>query len=124
MTIRAYGGQMPKGLEPPVEPHNRRQEARVEDRHGCAYEICEPSRGGAAAIQEGQVFTLNRSAHGILLLMGHAPRVNQLIGIHNAQLGWRRSTMVYQVRWTRLLPVESQGELHLAGCRLTTGSPQ
>lgn len=103
-------------------PHNRRGEARIEDRHGCAYELCASGGGGAATIQQGQAFTLNRSARGILLLMGDAPRVNQLIGIHNAALGWRRSTMVYQVRWTRPLRVESQGDLFLVGCRQVTGA--
>jgi hypothetical protein len=86
------------------------------------YETCESSGGGAATIQQGQAFTLNRSAHGILLLMGDVPQVDQLIGINNAQLGWRRSTMVYQVRWTRPLRVESQGDLFLVGCRQVTGS--
>ena len=88
----------------------------------CAYELCASGGGGTATIQQGQAFTLNRSAHGILLLMGDAPRVNQLIGIHNAALGWRRSTMVYQVRWTRPLRVESQGDLFLVGCRQVTGA--
>lgn len=124
MAIRALGRLVTKELGGSAEPHNRRGEARVEDRHGCAYEICESSGGGAATIKEGQAFTLNRSAHGILLLMGDVPRITQLIGIHNAQLGWRRSTMVYQVRWTRPLSVESQGDLYLVGCRLTTGSPR
>lgn len=122
MVIRSLGRQMSEEFEHPVEPHNRRSEARVEDRHGCAYEICEPGRGGSATIQEGQAFTMNRSAHGMLLLMGHAPRVNQLVGVYNIQLGWRRSTMVYQVRWTRPLRIEAQGDVYLVGCRLTTGA--
>lgn len=122
MTIRSLGRQMTEEPGHSAAPHNRRGEARIEDRHGCAYELCPSGGGGAATIQQGQAFTLNRSAHGILLLMGDAPRVNQLIGIHNAELGWRRSTMVYQVRWTRPLRVESQGDLFLVGCRQVTGS--
>jgi len=122
MAIRSLGRQMTEQPGHSVAPHNRRGEARIEDRHGCAYELCASGRGGAATIQQGQAFTLNRSAHGILLLMGDAPRVNQLIGIYNTALGWRRSTMVYQVRWTRPLHVESQGDLFLVGCRQVTGS--
>lgn len=122
MAIRSPGRPMMKEPSHQAEPHNRRGEARIEDRHGCVYEICESGGAGAATIQQGQVFTLNRSAHGILLLMGAAPRVDQLIGIHNARLGWRRSTMVYQVRWTRPLRVEAQGDLFLVGCRQITGS--
>jgi hypothetical protein len=122
MAIRSPGRQMTEAPNHSAEPHNRRGEARIEDRHGCVYEICESGGRGVATIQQGQVFTLNRSAHGILLLMGDAPRVDQLIDIHNGQLGWRRSTMVYQVRWTRPLRVESQGDLFLVGCRQVTGS--
>ena len=92
MAIRSPGRQMAEESRHPAVPHNRRGEARIEDRHGCAYELCASGGGGAATIQQGQAFTLNRSAHGILLLMGDAPRVNQLIGIHNAELGDRKST--------------------------------
>jgi hypothetical protein len=124
MAIRSPERQMTKEPSPSAGPHNRRGEARVEDHHGCAYEICESGGGGVATVQQGQAFTLNRSAHGILLLMGDVPHVNQLIGIYNVRLGWRRSTMVYQVRWTRPLRVESQGDLFLVGCRQVTGSPR
>lgn len=124
MAIQSLGRQMAAEPGRLAEPQTRRREARVEDRHGCGYEICESGAGGAATIQEGQAFTLNRSAHGIRLLMGDAPRVNQLIGIYDLHLGWRRSAMVYRVRWTRALRIESQGDLFLVGCQLTTGSPQ
>lgn len=98
---------------------NRREEARVEDCHCCAYELIEPDETGAAVTEEGQVFTLNRSAHGRLLLMGQAPRLNQLVEVHSARLGWWRSTMVYRVRWTQPIQIGPQGDLYLVGCRLT-----
>ena len=104
-----------------INTHNRRQEARVEDCHCCAYEICESDQNGAMAICEGQLVTVNRSAHGILLMMREAPRVNQLIEVHNAKLGWQRSMMVYQVRWTRRMPIDSEEDMFLVGCRLTLG---
>lgn len=124
MAMRSPRRQMVKEPSPSADLHNRREEARIEDRHSCVYEICESGGSSAATIQQGQAFTLNRSAHGVLLLMGAAPRVNRLVGIYNARLGWRRSTMVYQVRWTRPLRVESQGDLFLVGCRQVTGSPR
>lgn len=102
---------------------NRRAEARIEDCHSCEYEIIEPGEPRVAAVQQGQVFTLNRSAHGMLLLMGQAPRPNQLVEVHSARLGWWRSTMVYDVRWTRPIQIGPQGDLFLVGCRLTTGLP-
>lgn len=70
------------GLAPVI---NRREEARIEDCHSCSYEILVSDEPGAAGVQQGQVFTLNRSAHGMLLLMGQAPRPNQRIEIHSAK---------------------------------------
>lgn len=122
MANRSLGRQMAEEPSHLADPLNRRREARIGDRHGCGYELCHSGGSGAATIQQGQAFVLNRSARGILLMMGDAPRVNQLIGIYNAELGWRRSTMVYQVRWTRAFRVESQGDLFLVGCRQITAS--
>jgi len=102
---------------------NRREEARIEDCHSCSYEIIESGEPQVGAVQQGQVFTLNRSAHGMLLLMGQPPRPNQRIEVHSARLGWWRSTMVYDVRWTRPIQLGPQGDLFLVGCRLTTGLP-
>ena len=101
--------------------YNRRREARIEDCHHCDYQLCDFREDGTVAIGEGQLVTVNRSAHGILLMMREAPRVRQLIEVHNRKLGWLRSMMVYQVRWTRPLQVESGEPLFLVGCRLTVG---
>lgn len=124
MAIRSFEWQERDGLSLPMGPRNCRQEVRVEDCHACAYEICESGEGDALAVQRGQVFTLNRSEHGVLLLMGEGPRVNQLIQVSRFRLGWRRSSMVYRVRWTRPLRVSSQDELFLVGCSLITGVPR
>ncbi len=104
--------------------YNRRQEARIEDCHCCAYEICEQDPNGIVAICEGQLVTVNRSAHGILLMMRDAPRVNQLIEVHSTKLGWLRSMMVYHVRWTRPIQIETGEPMVLVGCRLTVGLSQ
>jgi hypothetical protein len=121
MAARFLGSEEPEGPNHPETTRNSRREARVEDCHKCAYEFCENGEGTAPAVRQGQVFTLNRSAHGVLLLMGEVPQVDQLIHVYNVRLGWRRSTMIYQVRWTRSMHVTSQSELFLVGCRLTTG---
>lgn len=104
-----------------IGSHNRRQEARIEDCHCCAYEMCEPGENGTVAICQGSLVTVNRSAHGILLMMREPPRLNQLIEVHNTKLGWQRSMMVYQVRWTRPIHIESEDDVFLVGCRLTIG---
>ena len=119
VEIRSMKEPNPEEPDCLTGPRNCRREARVEDSHSYAYETCE---GPAQPVQQGRVFTLNRSAHGALLLMGDAPREHQLIQLYSTRLGWRRSTMVYQVRWTRPLRVTSNGELFLVGCRLTIGT--
>jgi hypothetical protein len=99
----------------------RRHEPRVAERNMCAYELCESIDDESVVIQEGEVFTVNRSAHGILLLMGHHPRAQQLIELDIPESRWRHSKNLYEVQWTKLVPVESQGDLFLVGCRLTFG---
>ncbi|MCC6141840.1 MAG: hypothetical protein IT389_14615 [Nitrospira sp.] len=102
---------------------NRREEIRVEDCHACSYEILGPGELSAEGAQQSQAFTLNRSAHGRLLLMGQAPRLNQRIEVHSTTLGWWRSTMIYDVRWTQSIQIGPQGDLFLVGCRLAASVP-
>lgn len=123
MTTRPFAVDLTTARDDSSMGHNRRQEARVEDCHECEYEVCEFGAQGMVAIVQGRLYTLNRSAHGMLLIMAEAPCLNQLIGVHNPKLGWHRSTMVYHVRWTRPVAINSQGALFLVGCRLTLGLP-
>lgn len=121
MTTRPFAMDLNAERNESAGGHNRRQEARVADCHCCAYEICEPDQDGLVAICEGQLITVNRSAHGILLLMREAPRVNQLIEVHSQKLGWLRSMMVYHVRWIRPIRIETGESMLLVGGRLTAG---
>jgi len=99
----------------------RRVEPRVEERKICTYELCESIDEEAVVIQQGEVFSLNRSRHGIMILMGQAPRTKQLLEVHIPESRWRQSMNLYEVQWTKPIQVESQGELYLVGCRLTFG---
>jgi hypothetical protein len=123
MQNRAPSRGLVNEQESPAPVIDRREEARVEDCHSCSYEIIESGEPQVAIVQQGQMFTLNRSAHGMLLLMDQAPRPNQLIEVQSARLGWWRSTMVYNVRWTRPIQIGPQGDLFLVGCRLNAGLP-
>lgn len=100
---------------------NRRTEARVEYHRVCEYELCESIDEDAVVIQQGEAYTLNRSAHGLLLLMGAPPRRNQLLELHIPESWWSHSMNLLEVQWTKPVQVESQGELFLVGCRLTFG---
>lgn len=103
---------------------NRREEARIEARQICTYELCESIDEEAVVIQQGEVFTLNRSAHGILLIMGEAPRPKQLLELHIPESWWRHSINLFEAQWSKSFHVESQGDLFLVGCRLTFDPPR
>lgn len=103
-------------------PFNRRRETRVEDRHWYTYEMYESQGGEAEVVAEGNVLSVNRSAHGILLLMSEPPRVRQVVALSNPRLGLYRSAMVYEICWVQALPLESEGHQFLVGCRHVTAS--
>lgn len=109
------------GLQADLPSVNHRREDRVPEQRVCTYEICESIGEDEVVIQEGEAYSLNRSTHGIMLLMGYAPRVQQLLELHIPEAGWRRSLNLYEVQWTKSICIESRGELFLVGCRLTFG---
>lgn len=102
----------------------RRQEVRVDGSKVCGYSLCESIEGEQAVIEEGEVYSLNRSERGILVLMGSRPRNRQLLELHVPQARWEYAVNLYEVRWTKILPVESHGNLFLVGCRLLLGASQ
>lgn len=98
--------------------HSRRREARVNEQKACRYSLCESFDGEQVTIEQGVVYSINRSEHGILVLMGGRPRKGQLLELHVAERRWEYSLSLYEVQWTKRVPVESHGELFLVGCRL------
>ena len=72
-------------------------------------------------IQEGEAYSLNRSQHGIMLLMGYAPNAKQVVELHIPEAHWRRSLNLYEVQWTKAISIESRGDLYLVGCKLVFG---
>ena len=102
----------------------RRQEVRVDGSKVCGYSLCESIEGEQAVIEEGEVYSLNRSERGILVLMGSRPRNRQLLELHVPQARWEYAVDLYEVRWIKILPVESHGNLFLVGCRLLLGASQ
>ncbi|MBX3334211.1 MAG: hypothetical protein KF876_08805 [Nitrospira sp.] len=101
---------------------SRRREARSNDQKVCAYGLCESTDKQALTIEQGEAYCLNRSEHGILILMGRLPRFRQYIELDVAETRWEHSLNLYEVQWTRAISVESQGELFLVGCRLVLGA--
>lgn len=101
---------------------DRRREVRVEGSKVCAYSLCESIEGERLVIEQGEVYSLNRSEGGILVLMGSRPQNRQLLELHVPQARWEYAVSLYEVQWSKILPVESHGNLFLVGCRLLLGT--
>jgi hypothetical protein len=97
---------------------DRRQEVRVHESKVCVYGLCELTKDERVVIEQGEAYSLDLSAHGVLVLMGRKPRHRQLLELHVPQSGWEYAVNLYEVQWTKILPVESHGNLFLVGCRL------
>lgn len=101
---------------------SRRREARCNEQKVCGYGLCESTGEESLSIEQGEVYCLNRSEHGALILIGSRVRTRQLIELHVAETRWEHSLNLYEVQWTKAVPVESHGHLFLAGCRLILGA--
>lgn len=102
-------------------PPERRCEARVEYQCRCSYEVAEAIDGEVAFFEYGEAFALNRSVEGMLIVMGHALHVAQLIEVCAFHFQWGRTVNVCEARWARPIQVESLGNLYLVGCRRIFG---
>lgn len=121
-TLKATSGLLNTGQEIEVPFPSRRQEARMNESRVCAYSLCESIEGGRVTIEQGEVFSLNRSEHGILVLMGSRPRNGQLLELHIAEARSEYVLSLYEVRWIKTIPVAPWGVLFLVGCRLVLGA--
>ena len=128
-TVTQWGGNVgnenidhaPAGMPAIATPPGRRCEARMDYRRMCSYEVLEAIEGESVVIGQGEAFALNRSKEGMLLFIAMAPHAKQLIEVHTFRSGWGRTVSIYETRWTRLVPVESLGDLYLVGCRRIFG---
>jgi hypothetical protein len=109
------------GMPPRASSLGRRCEARRDYLCLCSYEVLEAIEERSVVIERGKVIVFNQSTEGIRLVMRSAPREKQLIEVHTPCSGLYRTMIVFDVRWSRLLQVESVGSLYLVGCRRTFG---
>ena len=99
----------------------RRREARMDFRLMCSYEVLKDIEEKSVVIEQGETLALNRSAEGVLLLMGQASHAKQLIEVHSPRSGYGRTVNVFETRWTKPAQVDSLGNLHLVGCQRIFG---
>jgi len=102
-------------------PPERRCESRMDYRWMCSYEMVDALEKESFVIEQGEALALNRSTEGTLLFMCRAPHVKQLIEVHSSRSGWGRTVTIFETRWAKPVPVESQGNLYLVGCRRIFG---
>ncbi|MCG3774045.1 MAG: hypothetical protein JW395_0862 [Nitrospira sp.] len=102
-------------------PSERRREVRRAYRRRCSYEMLESIEEDSVVTRQGEVFALNRSKEGMLLLMGQAPHKKQLIEVHSPCSRSGQAVNVFETKWAKPLPVESLGNLYLIGCRRIFG---
>ena len=109
------------GLRSGLPSVNHRREDRVPEQRICTYALCESINETEVVIQEGEGYSLNRSQHGILFLMGYSPNAKQILELHISESKWRRSVNLYEVQWTKPVSIESRADLYLVGCRQVFG---
>lgn len=121
-TVHKDDGQASAVMRGAAIRPNRRREPRLASSYWCSYGSFKSVDGERIVFEHGEAWVLNHSTKGVLLFMGHAPYLNQFIQAAipgSLQLGRRSIVNVYEVRWIRPVPVETQGTLYLAGCRRT-----
>jgi hypothetical protein len=108
--------QVSAGMPAATIPPERRGEARRDYQQMCSYEMLEGIGKKSVIIRQGEVFALNQSKEGMLILMGQAPQKKQLIEVHSSLPGSDQTVNVFETKWARPVPVESLGNLYLIGC--------
>jgi hypothetical protein len=126
--VQAYCGSMlasrphaSHSAESPFHANERRAGvARVPTRESCEFALTHALDVDRILVEEGAGMTVNVSRSGMQLMLGVAPRIGQLLEVHRGGL-LHRSVSLVEVRWTKPVRTEAQGQLHLIGCRLTFG---
>jgi len=53
--------------------------------------------------------------------MPRAPETGRYVEVHTGPTVGRRAAYLFEVRWSKPLPIESEGDLYLVGCQRTFG---
>jgi len=120
-------GWLPSAQPPVSKDHvawaelEQRRERRQVSLKPCSYEIVEANGMESVTIESGSAYSLNHSRDGISLLLSHAPLPTQCLEVHQSQSFGRRTVSVFEVRWTRPVHIEGEGELYVVGCRRLFG---
>jgi len=87
----------------------------------CSYEMVDHLGSETAIIELGQAYTINCSEGGMLLLMPRAPESGRYVEVHIGPTVGRCAAYLLEVRWSKAVTIESDGDLYLVGCQRTFG---
>jgi hypothetical protein len=110
------------GELPPMKTELDLRMTKREDQYQlCTYEMVDQLEIETAIIESGRAFTINHSAGGMLLLMPRAPETGRYVEVRTGPTVGRRAAYFFEVRWSKPIPIESEGGLYLVGCQRTFG---
>jgi hypothetical protein len=100
------------------ETKERRSE-RFATMRPITYELFESAQQtGSITARAGNALFLNISAGGMLLLMDHAPQIQQIIKLYvPTPITQAKTPTLAEVRWTRLSPTGPTSGTYLVGVR-------
>lgn len=96
---------------------------RVSITGSCSYEMNEPLAEDSTVIHQGEALLMNISSGGMLLLMEHAPAVEQVLEVRlPTSIKVATTPTLVEARWRREIPIGSFGRRYLVGVRFLIGS--
>lgn len=96
---------------------------RVPVTGSCSYEMNEPLAEDSTVIHQGEALLMNISSGGMLLLMEHAPEVEQVLEVRlPTSIKVATTPTLVEARWRREIPIGSFGRRYLVGVRFLIGS--
>lgn len=95
----------PTEWEWPIKDSHENHGERVALLRPILYEVTASESGKSSAVKEGRALSLNISNGGILVLMGQAPDIEQVLKVYvPTPITMAETPTLAEVRWTRKLP--------------------
>ncbi|MGH7182952.1 MAG: hypothetical protein ACREJN_13365 [Nitrospiraceae bacterium] len=107
-----------------VTQQKRRDSERLSSVQIYLYELTRFLNGSTIQLREGTGYSINLSMGGMLLLLHEKVDRQQVFEIQvPPEMKREESTKLGEVRWTRLIPVDSCASMYLVGIRFLLNLP-
>ncbi len=98
-------GLTPREWDWPILPSQQKHSERVALLRPIPYELTAPLEQEELGSPHGKALSLNISSGGMLVLMDHAPTLEQVMKVHvPTPLSLAETPTLAEVRWTRQIP--------------------